>query len=203
MSDDWKITGLNELVLKRKKINEDTPEIYLPYDESEQDTAWITGLAREEDDIDRTGMISFDASVSPEKVLKDATVSYLRHLRSSITHLASVFNAHKSPASSAIKVYGITNTDADFMVFRNSLKLIFAAQRPGIIQISFNAHTGGFFTSQGQGVNPISSSDQVGDIIHAQLGPFNEAVWTYQGRKINTPEMIKYFLKRFVQNSIR
>ena len=44
---------------------------------------------------------------------------------------------------------------------------------------------------------------QIGDVINAQLGPFNEAIWTYQGRKINTQEMVKYYLTRFIQNSSR
>ena len=194
MKDNWKIRELSEVV--------DTVDVYLPYEEPPEDASWVVDLARMEEEIDQTGVISFDASTSPEKVLKEGTVLYLRFLRNYVTKLSSMFNSHKSVSSSAIKVYGIANTDADFMVFRNSLKLIFSAQRPGVIQISYNAHTGGFFTPSG-GINPTPTTEQLGDVIHAQLGPFNEAVWTYQGRKVNAKEMVRYFLTRFIQSSAR
>jgi len=161
----------------------------------------LVEMARGEEEIEHTGVINYDATRSPEQILKEATVSYLKYLRNYITRLASLFNTHKSISASGIKVYAIGNTEADFMVFRNSLKLIFSAQRPGTIQISFNAHTGGFFTSNA--VTPSGSSEQIGDIINAQLGPFNEAIWTYQVRTVNTKEMVRYFLTRFIQNSAR
>jgi hypothetical protein len=202
MKDDWKVTDLNDVVIKKKEITgKDPVDIYLPYDEPTEDVSWLMDLARAEEDIDKTGMINYDAASSPEKVLKDATISYLTYLRNYSTKLAGVFNSNKSLASSGIKVYGIANTEADFMVFRNSLKLIFSAQRPGVIQISFNAHTGAFFTSPT--ITPSGTAEQIGDVIHAQLGPFNEAIWTYQGRKVNTQEMVRYFLTRFIQNSSR
>jgi len=202
MNNEWKVGGLNDLVAKKKDTsNKEAVNIYLPYDEPSEDTNWLCELARSEDEIDRTGVINFDAASSPEKVLKEATVSYLRHLRNYTAKLAGIFNSYKSLASSGIKIYSIANTEADFMVFRNSLKLIFSAQRPGVIQISFNAHTGAFFTSPT--ITPSGSAEQIGDVIHAQLGPFNEAIWTYQGRPVNTREMLRYFLSRFIQNSVR
>jgi len=197
MKDAWTVDELNNIASKNKQEE----DVYIPYDEVSEEASWLVELARGEEEIEHTGVINYDAVRSPEKVLRDSTVLYLRYLRNHITKLASVFNAHKSMAASGIKVYAIGNTEADFMVFRNSLKLIFSAQRPGTIQISFNAHTGGFFTSNA--VNPSGASEQIGDIINAQLGPFNEAVWTYQGRPINTKEMVKYYLTRFIQNSAR
>ncbi len=194
MKDTWTVDDLNN-------ISKDDADVYIPYDEVTEDTSWLVEMARGEEEIEHTGVINYDAVRSPEKILKDATVSYLKYLRNYITRLSSVFNTHKSMAASGIKVYAIGNTEADFMVFRNSLKLIFSAQRPGTIQISFNAHTGGFFTSNA--INPSGSAEQMGDIINAQLGPFNEAIWTYQGRPVNTKEMVRYFITRFVQNSAR
>ena len=201
MKDDWKVTELNDVVVKKRELSNGSVDVYLPYDEPSEDASWIIELARREEEIDQTGMISFDAVNSPEQVLKDATISYLKYLRNYTTKLSSVFNSTKSVNGATIKVYGISNTEADFMVFRNSLKLIFSAQRPGAIQISFNTSTGGFFTNTQ--LNSTSTADQIGDVINAQLGPFNEAIWTYQGRKINTQEMVKYYMTRFLQNSSR
>ncbi len=201
MKDDWKVTELNDVVVKKRELSNGSVDVYLPYDEPSEDASWIIELARREEEIDQTGMISFDAVNSPEQILKDATISYLRYLRNYTTKLSSVFNSTKNVNGATIKVYGISNTEADFMVFRNSLKLIFSAQRPGAIQISFNTSTGGFFTNTQ--LNSTSTADQIGDVINAQLGPFNEAIWTYQGRKINTQEMVKYYMTRFIQNSSR
>ena len=200
MRDEWTVTDLGNLTSKTKE-SKDTVDVYIPYDEVNQDASWVVELARSEEEIEQTGVINYEASHAPEKILKDATVYYLRSLRNHISKLAALFNSNKSISVSGIKVYAIGNTEADFMVFRNSLKLIFSAQRPGVIQISFNAHTGGFFTNTA--VNPNGSSEQLGDIIHAQLGPFNEAVWTYQGRSVNTKEMLRYYITRFIQNSSR
>jgi len=201
MKDDWKVSELNDVVVKKRELSNGSVDVYLPYDEPSEDASWVIELARMEEEIDQTGMISFDAVNSPERVLKDSTISYLKYLRNYITKLASVFNSTKSVSGATVKVYGISNTEADFMVFRNSLKLIFSAQRPGAIQVSFNTSTGGFFTNAQ--LNSTSTAEQIGDVINAQLGPFNEAIWTYQGRKINTQEMVKYYLTRFIQNSSR
>jgi len=201
MKEDWKVSELNDIVVKKKGMDGSNVDVYLPYDEPSDDSSWIIDLARAEEDIEKTGVINYDAASSPEKVLKDATIYYLRYLRNYITKISSIFNSNKTAASSAIKVYSIANTEADFMVFRNSLKLIFSAQRPGAVQVSFNSHSGGFYTTAQ--LNPTASAEQTGDIIHAQLGPFNEAVWTYQGRKISSHEMVRYFLTRFIQNSSR
>jgi hypothetical protein len=199
MRDDWKVGGLNDIVLKKKELS--GIDVFIPFEETLEDSSWLVGLARNEDEIERTGMISYEANEPVEKILKEGTIAFLNHMRALITKYASIFNAHRSEASSALKVYGINNTEADFMVFRNSLKLLYSMQRPGVIQISFNLHSGGFFTSSS--VTPAGIAEQIGDVINAQLGPFNETVWVYQGRKINTPYMIKYHLTKFIQNSVK
>lgn len=191
--DNWKVSELDKINNRKEDV-----DIYLPYEEIEDDNSWIIDLARVEDNIEQTGEINFDSTIPAEKILKDSTLKYLKYLRSHITKLITIFNSNKSVNTSSIKVYGISNTEADFMVFRNSLKLIFSMQRPGIIQISYNVSTGGFFTN-----STISTAEQRGDLIHAQLGPFNETIWMYQGKKINTKEMIRFFISRFVQNSVR
>jgi hypothetical protein len=194
MIEDWKV---KETENKNKNINTDI-DVYIPYEDELDDNSWIMELAKSEEEIEQTGMINFDASISTEKILQKNTMSYLKFLRKSVTKLSSIFNANKSTSSSSIKIYGISNTEADFMVFRNSLKLIFSAIRPGAIQITYNVHTGAFFTE-----NIHASGEKRGDVINATLGPFNETIWTYKGKTVNTKEMLKYFMTKFIQNSSR
>ena len=70
MKDDWKVTELNDVVVKKRELSNGSVDIYLPYDEPSEDASWIIELARREEEIDQTGMISFDAVNSPEQVLK-------------------------------------------------------------------------------------------------------------------------------------
>lgn len=100
MKDDWKVTELNDVVVKKRELSNGAVDVYLPYDEPSEDASWIVQLARKEEDIDQTGMISFDAVNSQEQVLKDATISYLRYLRNYTTKLSSVFNSTKNAAGS-------------------------------------------------------------------------------------------------------
>lgn len=189
MKEDWQI---NDYIVKVKDLKNIEPDL------SVDKESWILELAQIEDNIERTGVINYDDVNTPERFLQKANFDLLVYLRLEVISLISVFNKNKSQASSSIKVYRINNTDADFMVFRNSLKLVFSSQRPGVIQISFNVSSANIYTNLN-----ISSKDKVGDVIQAQLGPFNEAIWTFQGVKINVFQMLKFYLTKFIQNSVR
>jgi len=203
MKDTWRVADLNDVSFKdaAKSPQQSSLEVYFQPESIDYSTQWITNLSRTEEEVDRTGMISFDAVNSPEKILKNSTLELMLELKNKIIKVASVFNSAKAGASSPIKVYGITQTEADFMIFRNTLKLIFSVQRYGTIKVSFNSHTGGFFTSPN--VVPSVNAEHTGDIIQAQLGPFEETVWTYQGRKISIDQMIRFYMTKFIQSSIR
>jgi hypothetical protein len=190
MNEDWK-TERNFIKVNDISNIANSASIY-----SEDD--WIVDLAQKEDNIEKTGLISFDDVNTPEKFLQGATIDLLIKLRQRTIKLINVFNNSKSQTSSSIKLYRINNTEADFMVFRNALKLIFSIQRPGVLEVSFNVSSASLYSNLG-----ISNNEKVGDLIQAQLGPFNEAVWTFQGIRINLEIMLKYYLTKFIQNSVR
>jgi len=189
MKEEWKIV---DSVLKIQDINTNETLNML------EDTAWIISLAQVEENIEKTGVINYDEVNTPEKFLKTASLALLNSLRQKAIILVNIFNSNKAQHSSAIKIYRINNTDADFMIFRNALKLIFSIQRPGIIQVSFNVSSASIYSNLG-----ISNNEKIGDLIQAQLGPFHEAIWTFQGVRVNIDNMLKYYLTKFIQNSVR
>ena len=86
------------------------------------------------------------------------------------------------------------------MVFRNSLKLIFSNPRQGVCHIRFTSLAGGAYTRMLQTKNedPID-----GDVLEAQIGPFNEVYWTYRGQRISADFLVKHYLTEFIKNSSR
>lgn len=189
MKEDWQ---LSDYIVKVQDVKNTEAEV------SDDRESWVIELAQMEDNIERTGVINYDEINTPERFLQKANLELLQKLRLEVLSLVSVFNKNKSSSSSSIKVYRINNTDSDFMVFRNSLKLVFSSQRPGVVQISFNVSSASIYSNLS-----ISPNDKIGDVIQAQLGPFNEAIWAFQGVKINVFQMLKFYLTKFIQNSVR
>ncbi|MFL4294751.1 hypothetical protein P9445_22145, partial [Enterobacter asburiae] len=52
---------------------------------------------------------------------------------------SSAFNQLKGSTLGHIRIYGISKTRADFMLFRNGYKLIFSLRQPGLITVSYSS----------------------------------------------------------------
>lgn len=97
-----------------------------------------------------------------------------------------------------IKIYGIANTRADFMLFRNGLKLIFSLQKAGTISVKMNY--GGYFPTK---MATDSAPDQE-ELIESQWGAFNELFWTYRKVRISgSDHMVRFYLSRFIHESAK
>ena len=161
---------------------------------------WIKDLVLAEQQMEESGVIDVSLGFDPEKHLTEATLECMRDLKAAFIESASAFNQLKGSSIGTLKLYGISKTEADFMLFRNGFKLIFTVKRPGIIGIKFNSIGNPIFSSP----NPQSQQpDDGSDNLRARWKAFGELEWTYDDKKINLDYLVRYYMTRFVKESTK
>lgn len=160
------------------------------------ENTWIKSLVRQEDHLEATGEISFQAfpSTSSEELLEH-TVEFLRQLRTGFTQTVSSFNQMKGYIGS-IRIYGISETDSDFMIFRNGYKLVFSVQEAGLVSIKF-LNTQELLPGQEPAESPSI------EYIKGVWGAFGELKWMHAEQPLKIDFLIRYFMTHFVRQSIR
>ena len=153
---------------------------------------WIEKLAKQELQVEETGEVDLHNKDDEKQVLDEATLQFLYDLRKEFTGCINSFNTYRGEARNSIKIYGIQGTQADFLIFRNSLKLIVTKERPGTIAFSFASLRGGL----------KSAKDEDSDYIELTLGHFNDGVWKFKGQSINSQSLVRYYLTEFIRNSL-
>ncbi|MBI2609403.1 MAG: hypothetical protein HYW47_07400 [Deltaproteobacteria bacterium] len=153
---------------------------------------WIEKLAKEEISIEETGEFDLHRRQDEQKLLEELALQFLYDLRREFTTCINSFNTYRGEQRNTIKIYGIQGTESDFLVFRNSLKLIVAKERPGTISLSFTSLRGGL----------KSANDEGSDYLEAELGPFNDAQWKFKSQPVTAQALVRYYLTEFIKNSL-
>ncbi len=162
-----------------------------------KDTAWIKDLVLAEQEMEEKGMIDVSFSSDESKNLERQSIEFLRDLRVAFNNTCEAFNEMKGQ-SSTIKIYGISNTVADFMLFRNGHKIIFSYRQAGVISVSSSQMTSVYVPGQ-----EATHFDGIDHILKAKWGPFEELIWTYNGNLINIDHLVRFYTKLFARNSVR
>lgn len=156
---------------------------------------WIKELVSAEQAMEESGVISITTGFNPERQLYGETLSMLQILKHEFVEATSAFNQLKNSPLGRVKVYGISETKADFMLFRNGFKLIFSMTQPGKISMRFHQSTQ---------INPAFASNEASEeFLTAEWGPFGDLLWTYNGKPVKTPYLIKYYTTRFIHESAK
>src|SRR5690606_18887245 len=87
-------------------------------------------------------------------------------------------------------------TAADFMVYRNQVKLVFSNSAQGVIQISFARHQRSTYSVDGNTRAEIQGADAPHELI-AQMGPFREVFWTFQSREVEAEQVARFYFTEF------
>ncbi len=161
-----------------------------------KETTWIKDLVRLEQDMEATGQISLPEARPSKEQLSEHTFEFMQELRTAFTSHSAVFN-HLKGFLGSLRIYGIANTQADFMLFRHGHKLIFAVKEPGLISVRMK------FNSQLLGQNKNTPAEEPADFIKGEWGPFNELKWIYNNQTINIDYLIRYYMTVFVKNSVK
>lgn len=165
---------------------------------------WIEQLALEEINMDESGVIHMDEHLNPMALLEESSIDFMNTIRDRFEFYINHFNQYRGGANTAalIKTFKISNTVNDFMLFRNSLRMIFARRSHDVISIGFLSNGKDLFAPR------LSESDtyagQVGTHeIRAHVGPFNDISWRFQGEPVNIDSLTRHYLSEFIRQSAR
>ena len=167
---------------------------------SENNSIWIENLAIQEINMSESGIIDLHEHLNPIHFLEESSIEFMNLLRDQIELKVARFNQYRGhQTSSHIKIFKISNTVNDFMLFRNSLRLIFARKANDLINIAFITNGKDLLAPRMREVDAFGAEGV--HEIRAHLGPFNKITWRYQGEIVDSEAMIKHYLTEFIKQS--
>jgi hypothetical protein len=164
---------------------------------------WVESLALDEINMDESGIVNINGHLNPTLLLEEASIQLMNDLRDRAEAYLTKFNEYRgrNNSSAAIKFFKISNTVNDFMLFRNSLRLIFARKSNDLISIGFLANGKDIYGAR------LSFNDQFGSAtiheIRAHLGAFNKITWRFNNEPVDFDALIRHYLTEFIINSAR
>lgn len=166
-------------------------------------TKWIENLALEELNMEESGVININDHLNPIHLLEESSIDFMNQIRDLFEIYVNKFNEYRGghQTSPAVKTFKISNTVNDFMLFRNSLRLIFARKANDLISIGFLSNGKDLFAAR------MNQSESFGASttheIKAHLGPFNNISWRFQGEIVDIDALVRHYLAEFIKNSAR
>ena len=166
-------------------------------------TKWIENLAMEEINMDESGVIHVEDHLNPQYMLEESSIEFVNKLKDRFEYYVTKFNEYRGTrqGGSEIKIFKISNTVNDFMLFRNGIRLIFARKADDLISIGFISGGKDFFGPR------LSENETLGNAplheIKAHIGPFNQISWRFKGEAVSLIPMIKHYLSEFIRISAR
>jgi hypothetical protein len=150
---------------------------------------------------DAERLLNLNAANDPSQLIEESTVDFLTELREHFTEYTRVFNGYSETGKvfQEAKIFSVAQTASDFMIFRNQVKLVFSNQAHGSIHISFSQHTAGAVSVNGQSAQG-QEFGQPQDLV-AQVGPFRNIFWTFQGEKVTPDQVARFYFPEFIRAS--
>lgn len=166
-------------------------------------TNWIENLAFDELNMDEAGVVNFNEHLNPNSMLEEESIRFMNSIRDLFEVYINKFNQCRGGENSGaqIKIFKISNTVNDFMLFRNSLRLIFSRKSTNLISIGLLVNGKDLYAPRmpGQGDSDNFSCHE----IVAHVGAFNKISWRFQGEVVDTSAMVRHYLEEFIKNSAR
>ncbi|OFZ81858.1 MAG: hypothetical protein A2583_10640 [Bdellovibrionales bacterium RIFOXYD1_FULL_53_11] len=153
---------------------------------------------------DAERILHLGTGTDPQQIIEESTIDFIDEMRSYFSEFAKSFNGYSEGGSrfQEVKVYSIASSAADFMVFRNQIKLVVSNVAHGVIQIAFAHHVRGALDVNGQTMgpekNPQAPEAKSQDLM-AGIGPFRDVYWTYKGEKVTAAQVARYFFSEFIR----
>ena len=159
-------------------------------------------MALDEINMEESGVINFSEHLNPRRMLEEASIDFMENLKELFEVYTAKFNEFRAGSDStrAIKMFKISNTVNDFMLYRNSLKLVAARRSDDVISIGFLSNSGGAFAAR------VGNDEEQRKVIHeirAHIGAFNKIVWKFQGENVDLDALVKHYLTEFIKHSAR
>ena len=168
-------------------------------------SGWIHELARRELIPETDALLGGSGSVDTQQLVEESAIEFLTDLREQFTQYVRSFNSYSETATrfQEVKIYTLANTAADFMLFRNQIRLVFANTAHGVIQVSFAHHRAsvGPDASSATGLGAGGSIPSQAAELLAHVSPFRDVMWTYQGEKITVDQVAKFYFSEFCKTT--
>jgi hypothetical protein len=119
---------------------------------------------------------------------EDASVDFLQDLKLEFLKVSSAFNQLNGSTVGPVRVYTIAKTKTDFMLFRNSAKLVFSLQNGG-----------GIIVSHQMGITGEEKLSQ--HILTPEVINFGQLRWMYKGHPVEKDYLIRFYMSQFVKAS--
>jgi len=168
-----------------------------------QNFEWIESLALEEINMEESGVVNINSHLNPNLLLEESSIELMNLIRDKIEAAIAKFNQYRSinNTHAQIKIFKISNTVNDFMLFRNSLRLIFARKSNDIISIGFLANGKEIYGAR-LGFNDKFGSTNIHE-LKANLGPFNKVIWKFNNEQVDIDSLVRHYITEFIINSSR
>ena len=163
---------------------------------------WIKDLVMAERKIEETGMFDMSIGLDEDHLCRE-TIKFLLDIKSQFVDSASVFNQMRGLSVGGVKIYGISKTEADFMLFRNGYKLHFAMKHPGVISIRFAYQGASIMPGTTKKGSPQVEDSANEDTLEAKWGCFGELQWVHRNHPVNPAYLVRYYLSRFIKESAK
>ncbi len=175
---------------------------YMTIQQTQNDisTNWIETLALEELNMEETGVINFNEHLNPVKLLEESSIELMENLKERFEVYLTKFNEFRGSQSGLIKSFKISNTINDFMLYRNSLKLVVARRSADVLTIGFLSNSGGLFSAR---LNFEESPTSKIHEIKAHVGAFNKIQWKFNGEDVDIDSLVRHYLTEFIKHSAR
>ncbi len=164
--------------------------------QSNGDRSWIKRLVRNEAELIRTGTGDLLSHQDHRQVVEEITLEFMEHIKNEFIGSVDSFNSYRGGAHlpNSVKIFNVSNTPTDFILFRNNMKLVISNSALGVINFSFISRHSSYKGS------PVKTQKEGYDLI-AQMFPFNELAWTFHGDRINVECVVRYMFTEFIKSS--
>ena len=155
---------------------------------------WIHELARAEASPEADALYQLNQASAPQQAIEESTVDFLTDLRAYFQEYVRLFNSISDAGKkfSEIKIFNLTQGAADFMLYRNGIKLIIANTTHGVIQASYDKH-------MIAGAAPADMTIPRAEDLLAQLGAFGSVHWSYRSERVESEAVAKHFFGEFTR----
>ncbi len=162
-------------------------------------TQWIEQLALEEINMEESQVISLNDHLNPALLLEESSIRFVDQLRDRFELYINKFNDYRGNGG-MVRIFKISGTVNDFMLFRNSLRLIVARKAHDLITIGFLSSEGGLYSARLTGMHDAFAAPHE---LKAHLGPFNKISWRFAGEEIDVDAMVRHYLSEFLRKSAK
>jgi hypothetical protein len=158
------------------------------------DHGWIHEIARAESSPEAEALYQLTQG-GPQQAIEESTVEFLTDLRAYFQEYVRIFNTLSDAGKkfAEIKIFNLTQGAADFMLYRNGIKLIVANTTHGAIQISYDRHSPVLTASEGAVPQP--------EELLAHVGAFGKVSWMYRSEKVESEQVAKHFFAEFTRST--